>query len=104
MRLFLLLACCVPGFAVIFGTIRGVVHDPDHRPVPDVRAVIKSKSSDFTQTVMTRADGTFEIAVPVGEYEVRVEREGFDKPVQGIVVASSGGAAVLHFQLALGKV
>ena len=104
MKSLLLLVLCTPAFAVVFGTIRGVVHDPDHRPVPVARVMVKSSSSDFSQTVTTGSDGSFEIAVPVGEYEIAVEHEGFARSEQDLVVASAGGAPVLHFQLAIAKV
>ena len=31
-------------WAAVFGTIRGVVHDPDHRPVQRAQVVLKSSS------------------------------------------------------------
>lgn len=104
MRVFLLLMVSVHAFAVVFGTIQGVVHDPDHRPVPGARVIVKSSNSDFSQTVTTTADGSFEISIPAGAYEVTVEREGFARSAQNVVVASAGGTPVVHFQLALGKV
>ncbi|MBV8847505.1 MAG: TonB-dependent receptor [Bryobacterales bacterium] len=104
MRAVLLSLLCVPLLAVVLGTVRGVVHDPDHRPIPDARVTVKSANSDFSQSVTTGADGSFEISVPVGAYTLTVEREGFATAEQKTVVASSGGTAVLHFQLSLGQV
>ena len=63
-----LLFCGSAAFGTIFGTVRGIVHDPQHRPVPDATVVLKAKASDYTQTVQTGADGQFHFdAVPVGE-------------------------------------
>src|SRR5690349_1410598 len=59
--------------AVVLSSLRGVVHDPDHRAVADARVTVKSVSSDFAQTLTTGPDGTFETAtVPIGEYQVTV--------------------------------
>ena len=56
-------------WAAVFGSVRGVVHDPDHRPVHGAQVVLKSASSDYSQTLRTDPDGSFEAAaVPVGAY------------------------------------
>lgn len=39
--------------ATVFGTVRGIVHDPQHRPVADSEAVLKAKASDYTQKTQT---------------------------------------------------
>ena len=38
---FLLFAAAA--FATVFGTVRGIVHDPQHRPVPDSEVVLKDQ-------------------------------------------------------------
>ena len=47
-------------WAAVFGTVRGIVHDPDHRPVQGAEVVVKSSSSDYVQKLTTNADGGFE--------------------------------------------
>ena len=91
-------------WATVFGSVRGVVHDPDHRPVTGAAVVVKSSTSDYSQTATTGADGEFEVAsIPVGAYRVTVTHDGFSPSVQETVVGS-GSAPVLHFQLAIGAV
>lgn len=91
-------------WAVVFGAVRGVVHDPDHRPVVGAQVVVKSTSSDFSWTLSTGPDGNFEAtSIPIGAYQVMVTHAGFAPAAQEIVVAS-GSAPVLHFQLNLGAV
>lgn len=91
-------------WAVVFGAVRGVVHDPDHRPVVGAQVVVKSTSSDFSWTLSTGPDGNFEAtSLPIGAYQVLVTHAGFAPAAQEIVVAS-GSAPVLHFQLNLGAV
>ena len=88
--------------AAVSESVRGVVHDPDHRPVKGATVVAKSSTSDYSQSAVTDADGAFEIAsVPVGAYKVTVTQAGFAPATQEIVIGSSSGP-VLHFQLAIG--
>ena len=88
--------------AVVLSSIRGIVHDPDHRPVTEAQVTIKSTSSDYAQTLTTGPDGTFTTAtVPIGEYQVTVSRDGFAPSAQQITVVSRE-APVLHFQLNVG--
>jgi outer membrane receptor protein involved in Fe transport len=89
-------------WAAAFGTLRGVVHDPDHRPVPGAEVVVKSSSSDYSRNLTVDADGGFEAtALPVGAYLVTVRKDGFARGEQEAVIAS-GSAPVLHFQLTIG--
>jgi hypothetical protein len=104
-RLPCILACgwlCIPvGFASVFGTIQGVVHDPQHRPVPGASITLNAVASDWTRSIVTDQEGTFLIsAVPVGEYHAIVSFPGFAVSKQAIEV-QSGSVPVLHFQLKL---
>ncbi len=100
----LLLALSPLAVGVVLGSIRGVVHDPDHRPVANAHVAIKATNSDFVQLSTTDASGTFETAlVPIGRYEVTVTLDGFQPSAQQVVIASRQ-APILHFQLALGAV
>jgi outer membrane receptor protein involved in Fe transport len=99
----LFLLCAVPAWPVGLGSIRGIVHDPDHRPVPNAQVAIKAANSDFAQALTTGPDGAFEtLTLPIGEYRVSVTRDGFETAEQTVVV-SSREAPILHFQLVLGS-
>lgn len=90
--------------ATVFGSLRGIVHDPDHRPVPGAQLVIRSSTSDYSQTISSGAEGSFETAtLPAGAYRVTVTKEGFAPAAQDVVVVS-GSAPTLHFQLSIGTV
>jgi len=96
-----LLFLSVPALATVFGTVRGIVHDPQHRPIADATVTLKVKSSDYTQTTQTDAEGAFHFdAVPLGEYSVTVSQAGFATQEQ-IVTVLSGTAPILHFELRL---
>src|SRR6266852_3059341 len=96
-----LLFLSVPALATVFGTVRGIVHDPQHRPVADATVTLKAKSSDYAQTLQTDAEGQFHFdAVPLGEYRVTVSQQGFTMQ-ELLVTVLSGTAPVLHFELRL---
>jgi len=86
-------------FANIYGAIRGVVHDPQHRPIQDAMVMLKAKSSDWAKSVTTGATGEFQLnAVPLGDYSVSVASQGFAQTSQDVTVIS-GTVPVLHFLL-----
>ena len=89
------------GLGLVLGTVRGVVHDPQHRPVPNTQVVLKAKHSDFSVTAQSDANGEFHFdAVPLGEYQVTATNPAFVAQVQDVTVLS-GSAPVLHFELHL---
>ena len=96
-----LLFLSVPALATVFGTVRGIVHDPQHRPIADATVTLKAKTSDYTQTARTDVEGGFHFdAVPLGAYSVTVSQTGFATQEQAITVLS-GTAPILHFELRL---
>ncbi len=91
----------VLGGAAIFGTVRGIVHDPQHRPVAGARVTIRASTSAWSQQTKTDADGEFAFsAVPLGEYQVNVTAEGFNTREEQVSV-SSASAPILHIPLTL---
>ncbi len=89
-------------WATIFSTVRGIVHDPSHRPVSGARGGAPCGRIPSTCKLPPRGDdGSFEfLSVPAGEYMVDVTHAGFAEEEQPLVVVSST-APVLHFQLEL---
>src|ERR1035441_11011439 len=86
-------------FADLYGALRGVVHDPQHRPIQNAMVMLKSKSSDWAKSVTTSPTGEFQInAVPLGDYTVSVASNGFAQTAQDVTVIS-GSVPVVHFQL-----
>jgi len=98
------LLVAAPALATIFGNVRGVVDDPQGRPVPGATVLIQARDSEWTQQVQTGAGGTFEFpAVPVGQYVVTVVSTGFDQLTQAVEV-ESGAAVRLRLRLAVATV
>jgi hypothetical protein len=90
--------------ATIFGNVKGVVHDPEHRPIQDAIVTLKADNSDWQQTQKSTDTGEFEFTVvPVGNYTAMVVVSGFQKEQQSVVVRSDT-SPVLHFELALASV
>jgi len=89
----------VVALASVVGSVRGVIHDPQHRPVQGAMVMIKAKASDWSATANSDAGGNFVFtAVPLGEYSVTVAAPGFEQVQQDVVVGSSS-QPVLHFAL-----
>jgi outer membrane cobalamin receptor len=87
--------------ATVFGTVRGIVHDPQHRPVSGILVVLKARASEFTLNTRTDDAGQFHFdAVPLGEYTVTVSDGNFVADPQSVGVLS-GTAPILHFELRL---
>ena len=91
-------------YASIFGTVEGIVHDPQHRPIAGADVRIQSATADVTLTARTNQEGSFRIAaVPVGNYIVTIHQPGFSKIEQHITVASNT-SPILHFELTIARV
>jgi outer membrane receptor protein involved in Fe transport len=87
--------------ATVFGTVRGIVHDPQHRPVSGIQVVLKARASEFTLNARTDDAGQFHFdAVPIGEYTVAIADANLVADPQSIAVLS-GTAPILHFGLRL---
>lgn len=85
--------------ATVFGTVRGIVHDEQHRPIPGSEVVLKDQSSDYTKKTQSDANGEFHFdAVPIGTYAITVTHASFAREVQTATVLS-GAAPILHFEL-----
>jgi hypothetical protein len=91
----------LPALATIFGTVRGIVHDPQHRPISGTIVTLKAKSSDWSKNTSTDTNGEFVFnVVPIGEYSISAESAGFAQAVENVIV-NSGTEPVVHFQLKL---
>ena len=90
--------------ATIFGRIRGIVHDPQHRPLAGASVKLQAITSDWSQTAQTDDNGEFSFTtVPVGDYKITVTQSQFETSEQTLTVAS-GSSPILHFQLAIATV
>jgi outer membrane receptor protein involved in Fe transport len=87
--------------ASILGSVRGLIHDPQHRPVSGVTVKLRAAGSGFEQTVNSNDAGEFVFdKVPIGEYTVDVQSSGFRTEDQRFTLGSSHDVR-LHFSLKL---
>jgi hypothetical protein len=93
-----------PAGATAFGGVRGVIHDPQHRPIPGAQVLLKSATSDWSQRTETNQEGEFEFAtVPIGDYIITATASGF-KNLHESVTVTSDSSPVLHIPLEIAAV
>lgn len=99
-RLFtVIVGLSVTASAQVAGSVRGVIHDPQHRPLANAMVMIKARASDWSATTNSSANGEFAFtAVPLGEYVVTAAAVGFEQAEQNLTVVS-GSEPVLHLAL-----
>ena len=85
--------------ATIFGSIRGIIHDPQHRPVQGAMVMLKARASDWSKSTTTDGNGEFRLnGVPLGVYSITVADPGFEQAARDVEV-ESGTEPVVHLQL-----
>src|SRR5256886_1472023 len=86
-------------FATIFGSVRGIIHDPQHRPLQGAMVMLRANSSDWAKSTNTDENGEFVFnAVPIGEYTVTVAAPSFTQ-ISQMVTVGSATEPVLHLAL-----
>ncbi len=101
--LLLPLSASLPAHATVFATVRGVVHDPQHRPVAGAHVMLNAANSAFSLHAETSNDGEFAIPeAPIGLYTLDVEAGGFETFTEPLTLAS-GTNPVVHIALSVGS-
>jgi len=97
--LFGCVALALSAQATIFGTVQGLIHDPQHRPVAGAQITLRSANSQWSKTSVSDNAGEFRFdAVPLGDYNVTVEVQGFSPAHEKVSLGSSRDVNV-HFAL-----
>jgi hypothetical protein len=85
--------------ATIFGSVRGIIHDPQHRPIQAAHVTLKAQNSDWAKSLDSDSNGEFAFSsVPIGNYTVTIASPGFGQTHQDVIVQSDT-SPVLHFRL-----
>ncbi len=88
-----LLACSIAAQATIFGTVRGIVRDPQDRAIAGAEVTIQAVSSAWTESTKTDGKGEFVFpAVTLGNYTVTVRHPGFESVEERVTVLTSTSA------------
>jgi len=97
--LLVFLTFAASAFAGIFGTVRGIVHDSQHRPISDAHLLLQAALSGWKREAVTDDNGEFQIdSVPAGNYTIHISRDGFRESVVNLTVAADS-APLRHFPL-----
>src|SRR5258708_4134575 len=97
---FLLLVCLTPTRAQVSASIKGIVTDPPGAPVPSASIPAKSAEPRAIRTAITDDAGRFLVlSLPVGEYEVRAAKPGFQDAVRGGLHLTVGQEASVDLRL-----
>src|SRR5262249_46120441 len=102
----MILICATSLFAQFTtASLGGEVRDPSGSAVPEARVTVRNVETGFTQTVVSDAAGAFLFSrVPVGNYELRVEKAGFTGYVQSGIHLTVDRAATQNVTLQVGAV
>jgi hypothetical protein len=85
------------------GTILGTVSDPQGAVIPDASVTATNSDTNFTRTVPTGSDGAYRISnLPVGNYEVRITKDGFETNDRKGLVLEVGAEAVVNVAMTVG--
>ena len=99
----LLLLFSLPVLAAVFAELRGIVHDPEHRPIANAQITLSAANSNFVLNATSDATGAFSLPqVPIGVYRIQITASGFAPSTQTVTMTSAGNP-VLHFPLALAQ-
>ncbi len=84
------------------GTITGLVTDASGAAMANVSVTITDKSTGVSRTVVSNASGLYSApALPVGDYEVRAEAQGFRTVLRESTV-QAGGTFTVNLGMSLG--
>lgn len=105
---FLIAVMCLisPAAAIgaVVGSVRGIVHDSQHRPIRDAEIKIQAANSSWSQSTNSNDEGEFTFpAVPVGVYNVTISAPRFQSVVRNVAVMVNS-SPILHFVLPIASV
>src|SRR5262249_6931609 len=101
--LLLLILCAAVALAQnATGAITGVVTDPNNEAITSATVTVTSKATGAVRKVATKNEGnyTVENLIP-GEYEVKVESQGFVTQVQ-VLTVQVGASTTGNFSMTVG--
>jgi len=89
----------------VTASMTGTVKDASGAVISGAKLAVKNLESGLTRTAETEASGSFTVSsLPVGEYEVRAEKEGFQRQVRSGITLAVGQQAALNLTLEVGNV
>jgi hypothetical protein len=105
LMLFITLSCLPSAHAQTSASIKGIVTDPSGAPVPSATVKTMNRETGAVRTILTDAAGRYlVVSLPVGEYEVRVTKSGFQDAIRSGLHLVVGEEASVDLRLQVGDV
>jgi hypothetical protein len=100
-----ILICALPTHAQTSASIKGIVTDASGARVAGANVTVKNVETGATRIAVTNEDGQFLVlSLMVGEYEVKVSKQGFQDATRGGINLVVRQEASLDFKLDVGGV
>ena len=100
-----LLPCARPVHAQVSASIKGTVTDPSGAAVPDANVRTRNLETGAIRTSITDDAGRYLVlALPVGEYEVKIAKPGFQEETRGGIHLVVNEEAEVNVSLQVGSV
>jgi len=105
LTLFLMLFCLPSARAQISASIKGIVTDPSGAPVPSATVKTKNLETRAIRSNITDDAGRYLVlSLPVGEYEVRITKPGFQDAIRSGINLVVSQEANVDLRLQVGAV
>jgi Carboxypeptidase regulatory-like domain len=99
------LACASPVRAQVSASLTGLVTDATGAPLAGVEVTAKNVETGAERVTVTDDTGRYHVlALPVGEYEVRVKKPGFQERVRTGIHLAVGQEATVDLRVKVGEV
>jgi hypothetical protein len=100
---FMMLSCLPAARAQVSASIKGTVTDPSGAPVPSAAVKVKNLETGATRNSSTDDAGRYLVlSLPVGEYELRATKPGFQDAIRSGIHLVVGQEASIDLRLQVG--
>src|SRR6202165_831191 len=87
------------------GRLEGTVTDSSGAAVPTADITVRNQNTGISATLQSGAEGEFTfLYLDPGTYDIAIQKAGFNKLVLKDIAVTVGTRAVIHPELAVGKV
>src|SRR6266853_277219 len=101
----LMLGCLPSAQAQVSASIKGIVTDPSGAPVPAAAVRAKNLETGALRNSVTDEAGRYLVlSLPLGEYEIRVTKAGFQDAIRSGIYLVVGQEASIDLQLQIGTI
>ncbi len=105
---FLALTVAVPAWSqseAVSANLSGIVQDPNGATVPAAKVTLSNASVNFNREITTGDNGLYTFAlIPPGNYQLRIEKAGFNTFLQSNILLAVGQTSTLNAQLQVGNI